>query len=947
MRMDEETLIGSARSPQTSPRSTSTMTSPKTLVSGGTSTLGTGRRRQLYSLADVVADLKKSNEYHAAIGEPLGLEENEPPAVDEKQQRAGAELFHILERRIETLDKQLRDFENASRELGSSVGIVWSACKLQEGLAKVLSLFRENAACLYPRKISRKPQEMLLNLNVIERPQEWRSRSTIPILRDELELEMLPKYLKDLASDLGAFIGYLSEFEEFNDEAISQSMRAFEDDLNYFSDRLSEYKHQFRSTAVQRYAHDLMFEIGSHIDEVTAALNIFIEIGVPTIWFHQQHATKNLLNVSTLSIVFGVVDASLLVCSSHMTGNVLANSVNIFWMSSLVFSIASGVNGLLGLTWKQSTYRSPVHRVPWWFLVWMKGSPLVFLVIAIACFSAGVVLFTYSSGQNPVTSAVIVCTTLIASSGLISISSWFVLERWTFLKQREQKWLEEVISETLDKLNELGIVRAHRFAMQWCCGCVAATRVFFARVIARVVDTGMLTIGAHKNATNAPQNEVAMSDLHPRLSSFSSEGPGLPGGRKVTHDTHLLLDVRDPRVRFQNAVRTVIKLQRTTKTHKPAAPYQSPGSLYSMERGCPKIIEGLKHLDLTQELFPHGALVRHVQFSPNGKYLATSSWDRTAVIFRVGETLTQHRTLVHVRGFVSQVAWSPKGTFLLTRFTRGLKLWSEDGVCKQTIDRFKTVSSAVWLPSGQGILSVEGNEVVKLDPLHGKVMDVYQFDHVRLINVAVTSDCQRLVAIGPSVPPADGPQPTRHTKVEKRIIVYNMHTKRKESQTPLHDDVRDIIISKRMSVVLVSFEQAPPQLWKLEIVRDRARTNGESPQTAARLHLKHTFAPNVPTQIAGSCYFGGKDEQFVFCIGKAGDVHVWDRDTAALLRYLRPMNMSESTDMTCIAWNNGMDDPMMFATGSHDGAVRIWSTAMVQRVSESENSTEDESDDSG
>jgi hypothetical protein len=29
----------------------------------------------------------------------------------------------------------------------------------------------------------------------------------------------------------------------------------------------------------------------------------------------------------------------------------------------------------------------------------MKGSPLVFLVVAIACFSAGVVLFTYSSGQ--------------------------------------------------------------------------------------------------------------------------------------------------------------------------------------------------------------------------------------------------------------------------------------------------------------------------------------------------------------------------------------------------------------------------------------------------------------------------------------------------------------------------------------------------------------------
>lgn len=28
--------------------------------------------------------------------------------------------------------------------------------------------------------------------------------------------------------------------------------------------------------------------------------------------------------------------------------------------------------------------------------------------------------------------------------------------------------------------------------------------------------------------------------------------------------------------------------------------------------------------------------------------------------------------------------------------------------------------------------------------------------------------------------------------------------------------------------------------------------------------------------------------------------------------------------MTCIAWNHAAEDPFMFATGSHDGAVRVW-----------------------
>lgn len=62
----------------------------------------------------------------------------------------------------------------------------------------------------------------------------------------------------------------------------------------------------------------------------------------------------------------------------------------------------------------------------------------------------------------------------------------------------------------------------------------------------------------------------------------------------------------------------------------------------------------------------------------------------------------------------------------------------------------------------------------------------------------------------------------------------------------------------------ISF-QAAPQLWKLEIVRDRDRH--EYAQTS-RLNLKHTFALKGPVDIAGPCHFGGKDDQFVLCGGK-------------------------------------------------------------------------------
>ena len=52
-----------------------------------------------------------------------------------------------------SLDKELRNFSNAARQLGSSVGILSSSFHLRERLTFIGYLFRENAADLFPRKI--------------------------------------------------------------------------------------------------------------------------------------------------------------------------------------------------------------------------------------------------------------------------------------------------------------------------------------------------------------------------------------------------------------------------------------------------------------------------------------------------------------------------------------------------------------------------------------------------------------------------------------------------------------------------------------------------------------------------------------------------------------------------------------------------------------------------
>lgn len=57
----------------------------------------------------------------------------------------------------------------------------------------------------------------------------------------------------------------------------------------------------------------------------------------------------------------------------------------------------------------------------------------------------------------------------------------------------------------------------------------------------------------------------------------------------------------------------------------------------------------------------------------------------------------------------------------------------------------------------------------------------------------------------------------------------------------------------------------------------------------------------------------------MMCI--AGDIHVWDRESGSLLHHIRSQALGG--DLTCIAWNP-VADPFIFATGSHDGGVRIW-----------------------
>jgi hypothetical protein len=549
----------------------------------------------------------------------------------------------------------------------------------------------------------RLPRESLVGRSKLPRRRLARQRTSQARGRrrlelDKLNLEDFPQQLELFASDLSTFSFSLNEFPEFADKAIDTPIIAFEDDLKYWASCLIAYEGKLRSPAVQRYLHEVMTDVGEHISSVSAALSMFIEVGIPTIRFAQQHVASNFLNLSTIATFFSAVTATTLQYSYQNVGTGIADAVNAFWFTSMVFSIAAAVNSLLGSTWWQAVYRSPGHHVPWWVLIWLKRSPLVFLVLSVACFSIGLVLFTYSSRQVGLPSIVLngsylnrpqiqsytvsVITTVFtafSSFGLVAVSMWFIFERWVFMRHRGSKWLRDslddcrvAIIDVVSRRRILSAVRGMRDAIRTAKS--SLIKLFQPHPTAEIIIAPSASWSSLTQAPSSAARTTPNNLAEPQRTRSPSPMPSVDietqtSGQRLPEEVSDGISpvvARSParRARFVQAIRSVIIAQQGSSGIPRTLPniFSPEGVRQEELRGLirssrvARLAPRLKDFTPTQEFAAHQALVRHLQFSPNGNLLATSSWDNTSAIFSTSDPFSPHRTLSH-SSFVNQVAW--------------------------------------------------------------------------------------------------------------------------------------------------------------------------------------------------------------------------------------------------------------------------------------------------
>jgi hypothetical protein len=248
--------------------------------------------------------------------------------------------------------------------------------------------------------------------------------------------------------------------------------------------------------------------------------------------------------------------------------------------------------------------------------------------------------------QSYVVSTITTVFTAFSSFGLIAVSMWFIFERWVFIRHRGSKWLRDSLDDCWIVIAE--VFSRHRLlsAMHRASGSLTRAKAFLFEFSRPRPNTDITPSDSWSSLTHAPSSTMRTSQYNPSgsLRTRSPSPMTAPPNPDVLLPSHNIPEeimtsgtaqttvMPARRARFVQAIRSVIIAQQG-----PTGLPRAPPSIFSPEGVRQEELRGLirssrvarlapmlRDFEPTQEFAAHQALVRHLQFSPNGNFLATS-----------------------------------------------------------------------------------------------------------------------------------------------------------------------------------------------------------------------------------------------------------------------------------------------------------------------------------
>lgn len=390
---------------------------------------------------------------------------------------------------------------------------------------------------------------------------------------------------------------------------------------------------------------------------------------------------------------------------------------------------------------------------------------------------------------------------------------------------------------------------------------------------------------------NSRLRELSFCILSPSqcLSAGSPEKkfPRAKSRRQLLDELQKLLppSVMIPERRLEHLVEQALVLQRDACVFHNSV--EKEMSLY-VDHQC-----GRDHIPsrTLQILEAHTDEVWFLQFSHNGKYLASSSNDRLAIIWEVdsnGGLFVKHKLCGHLKP-ISSVSWSPDDRQLLTcGVEEVVKRWDvSSGECLHIYEKagFGVVSSA-WSPDGKWIFSGLNDKSICLWDLGGKEIESWKGQRtLKISDLAVANDGKQIISICK----------------ENTILLLNREAKTErlieEDQT-----ITSFALSRDNKFLLVNLLNQEIHLWNI---------NGD-----VRLVCKYK-GHKRSRYVIRSC-FGGLNQSFVASGSEDSQVYIWHRGSGELVESLP----GHSGAVNCVSWNPA--NPHMLASASDDGTIRVW-----------------------
>lgn len=288
--------------------------------------------------------------------------------------------------------------------------------------------------------------------------------------------------------------------------------------------------------------------------------------------------------------------------------------------------------------------------------------------------------------------------------------------------------------------------------------------------------------------------------------------------------------------------------------------------------------------DMRVSLEGHGNEVWYVAFSPDGRYLASASRDKTCIIWSTTDYSIVHRLEGH-SGEVSYLEWAPDSTRIVSASSdKTLRLWDvESGQTLKTFDgHTETVASCKWL--GQSDRFVSGGMDKKIIIWDARGQMVRQISSPRVHDIAISDDASLMLV-------ADDRTTIHAYDLSTLTLLYKL-----EEQA----EIMSLALSSDALHCLTELRNGQLHMWDLAV---RAR--------------QREFRGHRQGQYVIRCTFAGGLDQFVATGSEDGSICVWSRESGRLLTRLK----GHTKTINGCAWSSKVQ---ALATAADDQRICIW-----------------------